>query len=381
MVDPEKGTASAGEGGRASLTGLFREILVGASRAGLDVVGSMLVDGAWPVLKGALDPVLDQLSARFAGRDVTASPELAERAAEEFERDARLQELLRSSLLEALRPVVEGQERVETSLQSLYEVAVEGTAAAREVLARLDQGVALDEATKEQLAELVVRRITAAEAARAYARQAQAAVTESVWLDLDEIQSRATELQAVAIELIYGGRIIGAEAVLSEAQRLLGTALEETPTDPLLKTLQGFVYKTAAQAFGEGGHPRTASGYLDLAEGAFRLVLQDPPDDAYLLSNAWNGLGNVLALRADYPAAAEAIEKAVSFYPDNYAAWYDLLATYANQGPQASLDLAKVRTALENLRRTAQGSRLPEEHVRAVEAWAAELVDPQRTRE
>jgi tetratricopeptide (TPR) repeat protein len=379
MVDSEKGIASAGKDGRTSLTRLFRECLIGAARQGLDIVGPMLVGPAWPVLKGALNPVLDKLTARFGGRDVTASPELAERAAEEFEHDARLQELFQSSLLKELRPLVEGQERMEASLQSLYQVAVEGTAAAQEVLTRLDQGVALDEATKEQLAELVVRRITAAEDARAYARQARMDVTEPVWLDLDEIRSRATELEMVAIELISGNRMIGAEAVLKEAQRLLGTALEETPTDPSLKTAQGFVYKDAAQAFADEGHPEVASRYLDLAEGAFRLVLQDPPADPILLSNAWNGLGSVLVIRKDYPAAAEAIERAVSFNPDNYFAWHDLLVTYASQGSGASLDLAKVRTALENLRRTAPGSRIPARDLSALEAWAAELVDPRRT--
>src|SRR5690242_3807885 len=99
---------------RSGLKGLFREIVVGAARQGLEVVGPMVVDGAWPLLRGALGPVLDRLSARFEGRDVTSSPELAERAAAEFDQDARLQELLQSTLLEALRPVVEGQERVET---------------------------------------------------------------------------------------------------------------------------------------------------------------------------------------------------------------------------------------------------------------------------
>jgi tetratricopeptide (TPR) repeat protein len=376
MVDPEMGTASAEKRDRTRLTGLFREILVGAARQGIDVVGSILVDGAWPVLKGALDPVLNELSKRFEGRDVTASPELAERAAEEFEHDTRLQALLQSSLLDALKPLVEGQERLESNLQSLSEVAVEGTDAARQVLARLNQGVAIDEATQNQLAELVVRRIRAVGDARDYAREAQAEITELIWLDLDEIESRATELQTVAIELISDNRIIGAEAVLNEAQRLLGTALEETPTDPSLKTLQGFVYKTAAQAFGQEGHPRKASQYLDLAERAFQLVLQDPPADTVLLGNAWNGLGNVLALRDDYPAAAEAIERAVSYVPDYAAAWYDLLATYSYQDP-ASLDTAKVRRALESLRRTAPGSRLPEEPVRAVESWAAALIDPE----
>ena len=70
---------------------LFRKIMIGAAEASLDIAGSALLPGAWPIVKGALTPVLDKLKERLDGKDATSSPDLAEKAIEMFKKCLRRQ--------------------------------------------------------------------------------------------------------------------------------------------------------------------------------------------------------------------------------------------------------------------------------------------------
>lgn len=85
---------------------LFRKIVIGASESSLDIAGSTLLPVGWPILKRALQPVLDKLKDRFGGEDVTATKARADAAATAFEQDRDLQELLKTNLLQALEPVL-----------------------------------------------------------------------------------------------------------------------------------------------------------------------------------------------------------------------------------------------------------------------------------
>src|SRR5579885_3481722 len=80
---------------------LVRQILIGGARSGLDVAGTVLVGPAWPVLRGALGPVLDRLTEKLGGADPVSSVETAEKAAAAFDQDPRLAELLRTNLVDA----------------------------------------------------------------------------------------------------------------------------------------------------------------------------------------------------------------------------------------------------------------------------------------
>jgi hypothetical protein len=73
---------------------------LGTAEASLDVAGAALLPGAWPILKGALEPIIGRLKERFEGEEVTATPEWAQKAVAEFEADRHLQKMLRSNLLE-----------------------------------------------------------------------------------------------------------------------------------------------------------------------------------------------------------------------------------------------------------------------------------------
>jgi hypothetical protein len=101
------------------LAPLVRKVLLGAAESSLDIAGAALLPGAWPILKGALEPVLERLKERLGGEDVLSSPTRAAAAAKEFEADPHLQEMLRSRLLELLDALVQRQEQVNADVQKL----------------------------------------------------------------------------------------------------------------------------------------------------------------------------------------------------------------------------------------------------------------------
>ncbi len=58
-----------------SVSPLFKKAVLGAVDRDIDVAGSALLPGAWPIVKGALDPILDRLKSQLGGdEDITASP-------------------------------------------------------------------------------------------------------------------------------------------------------------------------------------------------------------------------------------------------------------------------------------------------------------------
>src|SRR5690242_1783338 len=106
-------------GGCMDLVPIFRKVLLGAAESSLDIAGAaVLPPPAWPILKGALQPVLDRIKERLGG-EVTGSPERAERAVSEFAGDRYLQEMLRSSLLEKLGTLASGQQAIDANIQKL----------------------------------------------------------------------------------------------------------------------------------------------------------------------------------------------------------------------------------------------------------------------
>ena len=96
-------TASTATETLLDLKPLFKRVLFGTVEGAIKVGGSALLPRAWPIVERALKPVLERLEERFTG-DIKVSKELAEKAVEEFENDARLQELWRGALVEELQP-------------------------------------------------------------------------------------------------------------------------------------------------------------------------------------------------------------------------------------------------------------------------------------
>ncbi len=351
---------------QSNLVPLFRKVIRGAAVASLDIAGSALLPGGWPILKAALGPVLDRLSERFMGRDVTSSPELAEQAAAEFARDARLQELLRTNLLDALDPVVKSGARVEEDVQTLCLMAMGNAKALDRIAAdvgdistRLDRGVALSKETMEELCALVEARLDASRNARNFAlgQIGPAPFRRPPWLSLDEIKESVNEAEVEAVGLVREGQNGAAMARLRDAQMLLAHALEETPTDATLKVLQGYVFKAQAQAV-DGTSSEDAQRYLSLANDAFELVLEDVPSDSRSLdetASAINGLANIYAGLGQFEKAIDLSEHATSLRPGYAYAWHDLFAAYAALASGGSLNLERMRNAYAGLCATAAG--------------------------
>ena len=84
--------ANPDRGLHMTMTPLIRKVLLGAAESSLDVAGAALLPGAWPILKGALHPVLERLKEQLGGDDILGSKDRAEAAATAFEADPHLQE-------------------------------------------------------------------------------------------------------------------------------------------------------------------------------------------------------------------------------------------------------------------------------------------------
>lgn len=342
---------------------LFRKVVTGASIATLDVAGAVFLPGAWPILRGALTPVLDRLSERFEGDDVTSSPELAERAAQEFARDERLQELFKSNLLDALDPVIKKQQKIGGDVQILCELAMENTKALDDLRSRIDQGVHLNEAGMDELCDRLSERLVVIREVRNFERQ-QITVYPSpkpLWMSRDQIKSQISQVQVAAVELIRQGRIEQAMDNLKEVQALLGHSLEETPTDVTIKVLQGYFFKTMAQAFHAVGREDSARQNIELAEKVFNLIAEDIPADQKTLNDAAgaiNGLGNVYHLMGEYEKAIISYKRATTLCPDYAYAWHDLFGAYDALACRGVLNLEEMQHAYLKLRETA-GAGLP----------------------
>lgn len=346
---------------------LFRKVVTGAAMTTLDVAGAALLPGAWPILRGALTPVLQRLSKKLGG-DVTSSPELAERAASEFVRDERLQELFRSRLVDALAPVLKSLEKIEPDVQTLCELAMENTKALDEIKDRLDQGVTLSEEAMEELSKRTADRIETIQRVREIARQQTALYPSatSVWMSRDSIERQIRRIQVRAVELINEGRIEQASENVKEAQALLGRVLEETPTDVTIRILQGYIFKTKAQvlhAAGEDDRP-----YIELGEEAFKLIVADLPADPTDAAVATNGLGNMYHLKGEYDKAILNYKRALALLPDYAYAWHDLFLAYDKLADRGVLHLEDMRHAYQKLRETGAGVQaLGPEHLAQLE--------------
>ena len=336
---------------------LFKKVVMGAATSTLDVAGAALVPG-WPIFRGALTPVLDRLSERFAGQDITSSPELAGRAVLEFADDKRLQELLKSNLLDALDPVIKTQQYIGHDVQFLCELVMENSKALDEIKIRLDKGVILSDEAMEELSARVADKIIASQKVRQFEHK-QIEVypyPKPPWMSQEMIKIKIIQIQIEAVEFIREGRVELAMENLKQAGELLGRALEETPTDVTLKVLQGYFFKNMAQAFFRAGHRDLANQFIDNAEKIFNLVAEDLPADQKTLSeaaSAINGLGNVYHFMKDYEKAIIYYKRATTVCPDYAYAWHDLFGAYNAMAKEGVLKLENMREAYLKLRKTA----------------------------
>ncbi|WP_284263946.1 tetratricopeptide repeat protein [Bradyrhizobium iriomotense] len=339
---------------------LFRKVVIGAAESSLDVAGAALLPGAWPIVKGALTPVLDRLKQRFGGQDVTASTQLASDAASAFERDEHLQELFRTNLLAALEPVVRGQKEIGQDVQKLMLIALGNTKALEDLLggvSRIEEvlagGVSLKPDDIEKLAATVARYVKVNDQTRTIAQQEMGQVAGEL------IKRQAARIEARAVELIRDHKLDRAADEVREGLVLVSVLLNEAPSDTSVRVLLGYFYKAMAQIFTEASSTVEANLYLDRASEVFELVKDVIPADKKTIgdvASAINGIGNVYYGRGEYEKAIDNFRLATTLVPNYAYAWHDMFGAYDGLARRGKIDLKELRHALLKTKETGQGT-------------------------
>ncbi len=362
---------------KMNLNPIFRKVVLGAAEASLDVAGAALLPGAWPILKGALEPILKRLKERLGGEEVTSTPKTAQKAVGEFEGDRHLQEMLRSNLLEQLDKLVKGQETIHSDIQKLMLIVSgdqkllnELVGGVQRIEQRLDEGVNLSDEAVEKLRRAVLREAEDNRQVRALALREMGPVAKLV-------ERQVQRLQARAVELIQEGALDRAGDELQEGLMLIAALLNEAPTDLSLRLQLGFIYKTIAQVFDVAGDREQAESYIQRAEQVFRFVKDDVSGSqktAVDVANAIHGLGNVYHQRGDFEAAVEKYMLAATLYPDHMYAWHDIFAAHYELAKRGKVNLDAMRNALKMLKQTGQGAPgLGVQHIAGLEATLRKL--------
>jgi tetratricopeptide (TPR) repeat protein len=348
------------------LVPIFRKVLLGAAESSLDIAGAaVLPPPAWPILKGALQPVLDRIKERLGG-EVTGSPERAERAVSEFAGDRYLQEMLRSSLLEKLGTLASGQQAIDANIQKLMLVVSGDRRLVGEILggverieARLDEGVDLSDEAVEKLSQAITRQAEGSQRVRGMAVREMGPAVSAL------LQDQVGRLQIRAVELLQTGDLDRAVDELRAGLVLVSALLVEAPTDLALRLHLGMVYKAMSQVFEQAGNAGLAAAYIGRAEEIFRVVQDDlardgsagvlAPEAAELAANAVHGLGNVKQARGDYAGAIESYRLATSLMPGQFYSWHDMFLCYWELAKRGDLELEPMRHAFERCRETGAG--------------------------
>ncbi len=352
----------AGDDRAAKRVALVREILVGAAGASLDIAGVAVLDGVWSVVKAALAPITTRLSARLGGEDVTASRELAERAAHEFERDQLLQDAFRSELVLATDALLRQGAGIGGNVSFLCDLVADNTrrldeiaGGVHEIKGQLDAGVSLNPEARRDLLEEFEKLLQPVHATETFADAQLRDARELAFPDesLAEIAASAEQAQVEALRLLAHGETEAALALLEPVRLLVAAALRDAPTSFQLKVLLGYVFKDEAQATADPGE---RDRYLEQAADVFALVVADAPRDPVLaadFASAANGLGNVFAERGEFDRAIAQYRMAVEVAPSYAYAWHDLFAALDAQAAGGHVDLDAMQQAYANLERSA----------------------------
>jgi tetratricopeptide (TPR) repeat protein len=337
---------------------IVRRVLLGAAQASLDVAGAALLPGAWPILKGALQPVLERLTQLLGGVDITETPERAERAADLFEGDRYLQGMFQSNLVENLDELVASGKSLNADVQKLMLITAGSEDMLREVLGgidrieeRLDKGVALNEETMSKLADTIMERAATDRSFRQLTLREMGPVGSLV-------QRQVGRLQLRAVELVQEGAPERAVDELQEGLLLIAALLHEAPTDVELRLQLGFLYKTAAQASEAAGDDDLAQNYADRADHVFHLITVDVNREygsALETANLLVGLGNMDQQKGALQSALRKYEMATKIYPEHPYAWHDIFSANSALAEHGQADIAQMRLALDEVTKLGQG--------------------------
>ena len=339
-------------------TPIVRRVLMGAVQASLDVAGAAVLPGAWPIIRGALQPVLERLKERLGGVDITETSERAEQAAEVFEEDRYLQGMFQSNLVEKLDALVTSGETVNADVQKLMLITAGNEDMLRQVLGgidriedRLKMGVTLNDETMNKLVDTVVELAATDRTFRQLTLREMGPVG-------DLVERQVGRLQLRAVELLQEGAPERAVDELQEGLLLIAALLHEAPTDVQLRLQLGFLYKTAAQACEAAGDDELGQTYADRADEVFHLITVDVHRDyssSLETSNLLVGLGNMDQQKGAIDSALRKYELAAEICPDNRFAWHDIFSANSYLVDDGRADVPQMRAALDEVERLGRG--------------------------
>ena len=174
---------------------------------------------------------------------------------------------------------------------------------------------------------------------------------------LNLLERQVSRINARAVELLDAKQPDRAFDELREGMEVLMCLQEWSPEEVSLTLHLGYLYKTSAQVFLESRDKEQASQYFDLAASVFEQAKTATARKHYSpgeLASAINGLANVQIYRGELDRAIENYRLAVTLAPDYAYAWHDLFGAYLEQAKRGKPDLAGMREAYENTKRTGQ---------------------------
>jgi tetratricopeptide (TPR) repeat protein len=176
-------------------------------------------------------------------------------------------------------------------------------------------------------------------------------------VDAGDLAAAKTQLLSVAreqiqaVEKLRDGQAEQALRVLKESEKLLEYASRIDPQNEVeVRTVEGYLYKTYAQAYQMIGEQDSADYYLLRALATFEELKREVPahrKTAQDLSNYRNGIGNIYFHRGDYRKSLDSNRSAAEDNPDNPYAWHDMFLSYYCLASQGEGDLKAMRRALD----------------------------------
>ncbi|WP_428262547.1 hypothetical protein [Haliangium sp.] len=342
------------------LAKLFKAGLLKFLGKSVDIGGAALLGGAWPIVKPALEPVIELLQRRL-GQRLTTANEHIEAALAEFERDQHLQQVFLGALQRGLLPVLDQLRATRGELdEGLWHLATlvgrfrgEVDEHLEQLGRRLEQGVSVTGFSPEALAQLAEE---VARQARATEKMYVVASQDAARFSIGRIVRHAYRMQTRALVAMQRGQVEAALDELEAGRLLVATLLREAPADLPLRLLMGFLLKSSAQALAQGGDHAGAESALDAALEVFEVIEHDVPPDhksANDLAVALHGLGNVLLERGNPQAALERLRAAAAIAPTNPYIWHDI---YVAQLDSDHPDVDEMARALDRVRANATGA-------------------------
>lgn len=354
---------------------VLKGMAFGAGTASLKVIGSLAFPGAWPIIEGALDPVIDRLKARL-GVDDPLDEKNAQAAWSQMLTDDTLVALFEDKLELAVAPLRASNEQLEEGQRRLLQL-LDGNAdilmVIQEDLDRMrTSGVMVAkpsvEAIRTAVGEEFAQHIRALEQRldqlAVGRKDAEAERNQKI---RSRFRDQLARTQARAVELLNAREFDRAADELRSGIESLELLIEESPDNVDLRVNLAYYYKTIAVTFAgidrdkipmSIDQAKVVEEFNERAMNIFYFVAYGLPLDrktARDQAHAINGMGNIHYARGQYRFAIENYELATRIDPYYCYAWHDLFAAHHSLALRGYVNFPAMRSALDKTWETGQG--------------------------